>query len=860
MAFMIRIMPSVLVAFMCSTFAFSQVVINEFSASNLNNFIDNFGKTEDWIELYNTSSSTVDIGGMYLTDRPKKPTKWMIPLGTTIPGNGFMKFLCSGRDTVAGLEYHTSFKLSQTTGKDSVALSNTLGVVQEEYPLDITQVEHSRCRTVDGTNTWMVCTNPSPGTSNNFTTQYTRYAEMATMSVTAGFYSGAQTVAITTTELNSAILYTTDGTAPKSGSPQYTVPLTISATTIVKAIVMSSDGQVLPSRITTNTYFINENISLAVMSVGADDVIDLANNTNPPGGGQIPIGSMEYFDINGVRVADTYGDLNRHGQDSWVLDQRSIDWVSRDEMGYSKAIKAKLFHYSDRTEYQRIIMRASGDDNYPALQAPDITPDNAHTGSCHIRDEYVHVLALEGGMKVDVRAVERVVVFLNGQYWGVYGLRERPVDHDFTKYYYDQGKYDIQFLSTWGWTEAEYGGTQAFADWETLRDFILNNDMSIAANYQVCKDNIRLTSLIDYMIANLNSVASDWLNYNTGWWRGRDPDGDHKKWGYILWDNDATWDYYINYSGVPNTDPDAEPCDIDDIGNYMDQFFGTPNNDVGKHEKIFLKLQAESPEFQQLYYSRQADLMNTVYTCDNMLSTLDSMVATISPEMPRQINRWGGSMSIWTQNISTMRSFVQQRCLLLDDGMVNCFTVTGPYALTVEVEPAGAGTVDLNTLSLTSFPWTGNYFGNMDNLIVGVPAGSNSFIRWETKSGNVISPDVNTADASIMLTQADTIVAVFTPFVSVDDPTGGYSFSAYPTVVTDILNIDYELDKAMDVEISMYSTFGVKVADFANASGQRIQGGHHERLNLSAASMSPGIYILYFRAGDHERTTKVFVK
>ena len=111
-----------------------------------------------------------------------------------------------------------------------------------------------------------------------------------------------------------------------------------------------------------------------------------------------------------------------------------------------------------------------------------------------------------------------------------------------------------------------------------------------------------------------------------------------------------------------------------------------------------------------------------------------------------------------------------------------------------------------------------------------------------------------------MLTQADTIVAVFTPFVSVDDPTGGYSFSAYPTVVTDILNIDYELDKAMDVEISMYSTFGVKVADFANASGQRMQGGHHERLNLSAASMSPGIYILYFRAGDHERTTKVFVK
>ncbi|MBL4577137.1 MAG: CotH kinase family protein, partial [Flavobacteriales bacterium] len=356
------------------------------------------------------------------------------------------------------------------------------------------------------------------------------------------------------------------------------------------------------------------------------------------------------------------------------------------------------------------------------------------------------------------------------------------------------------------------------------------------------------------------SVASDWLNYNTGWWRGMDPLGDHKKWGYILWDNDATWDYYINYSGVPNTNPDAVPCDIDDISNYMDQFFAWGGPDVGKHEKIFLKLQAESPEFQQLYYSRQADLQNTVYTCDNMLTTLDSMVATISPEMPRHINRWGGSVAEWNQNVATMRSFVEQRCLLLDDGMISCFNVTGPYALTIEVEPVGAGTVDLNTLSLTNFPWTGNYYGLMDNLIVGVPAGSNSFIRWETKAGHVISPSEDSADASVVLTQGDTLVAVFSPLVSVDDPTGGYSYSAYPTIVTDQLNIDYDLDKAMDVEINLYTMFGVKAADFTEESGQRMPGSHHASIDLRSKGLAPGIYILHFRADDHERTTKLFVK
>jgi hypothetical protein len=76
----------------------AQVVINEYSASNLESFTDAFGKTEDWIELYNTSSNDVDISGWHLSDKVHKPGKWDIPQGTIIPGNGHLVFLCSGRD------------------------------------------------------------------------------------------------------------------------------------------------------------------------------------------------------------------------------------------------------------------------------------------------------------------------------------------------------------------------------------------------------------------------------------------------------------------------------------------------------------------------------------------------------------------------------------------------------------------------------------------------------------------------------------------------------------------------------------------------------------------------------------------
>ena len=103
-----------------SVYSTAQVVINEFSASNLNSFIDSFGKTEDWIELYNTSAIEVDISGWHLSDKAGNPDKWKIPSGTIIPANGYLVFLCSARDGVYNGEFHINFRLSQTTGNDIV--------------------------------------------------------------------------------------------------------------------------------------------------------------------------------------------------------------------------------------------------------------------------------------------------------------------------------------------------------------------------------------------------------------------------------------------------------------------------------------------------------------------------------------------------------------------------------------------------------------------------------------------------------------------------------------------------------------------------------------------------------------------
>ena len=78
------------------------------------------------------------------------------------------------------------------------------------------------------------------------------------------------------------------------------------------------------------------------------------------------------------------------------------------------------------------------------------------------------------------------------------------------------------------------------------------------------------------------------------------------------------------------------------------------------------------------------------------MSTLDSMLAVIEPEMPRQIERWGGTMEEWEENVQDLKDFISDRCLLFDEGMVECFDLTGPYTWRIRLKE-GNNKMEWNT-------------------------------------------------------------------------------------------------------------------------------------------------------------------
>ncbi len=827
------------VALLTTTTSLAQVVINEYSCANLSSYIDNHSDYEDWVELYNPSNTAINLTGYYLSDNTKKPTKWAIPANVTIAANGFVTFWCSGRNEVLGTDYHTNFKISQTVSNpDKLALSNPQGVITDSSVNMVTKAEHSVGRTTNGASTWGIFPTSTKGNSNNTVTPIT-YAAKAVFSLAPGFYTGTQTVTITTPQPNAVIRYTLNGNDPTAASPIYSTPINIATTKVLKATVFTTTANVQPSFINFATFFINVNHTLPVISASGTDVNTLLNGNN-----QIkPNGALEFFGTDKLLKTKSYGSYNKHGQDSWICDQRSCDFVARDEMGYSKQLKYPFFDTSPRTDFQRIIIRASGDDNYPCGH------NTSNEGSAHMRDGYIQNLADRGNLHLDVRKSTRCIMYVNGVYWGVYEIRERPDDHDYTKYYYKQDKFNLQYVLTWGSTWAEYGGQQAIDDWNDIKNYILTNNMADASKYAHVDSVFNIKSLVDYYIVNSYTVCSDWLNYNTGVWRGTDTTGKHKKWGYLLWDNDATFAFYINYTGIPDTSATALPCDAET----------SPTIDDPESHMAMLNQLNQNPDFHQYYISRQADLLNTVFSCDNMLSYLDSYTALIDPEMTRHSTRWNGTYAEWQSNVQRLRYFIERRCASIQNtGMTQCYNLSGPYDVTLKSNLANAGTIKINSLQIDTLPWHGKYYEGVTTTLLAQPKVGYTFDNWTAT--NAIAPNNTTAAVDINIKSDDTITAHFlstNPLLLPQLNTGQIEVNVYPTIFTNNLMVDYTVTKNETVIIELYDAQGKKVPSAQNINTATKAGQHTLSFDFSKSQLKPGNYLVKFSTATFAKTFKV---
>jgi hypothetical protein len=122
--------------------ALGDILVNELMADNGSTATDSNGETDDWIELYNHTSTAKDLSGLYLTDDVTNLTKWQIPLGTAINANDVLIIWADNDPEQSGL--HATFKLS-ASGESVVISDGTTIYDQVDFGIQTQDISYARC-------------------------------------------------------------------------------------------------------------------------------------------------------------------------------------------------------------------------------------------------------------------------------------------------------------------------------------------------------------------------------------------------------------------------------------------------------------------------------------------------------------------------------------------------------------------------------------------------------------------------------------------------------------------------------------------------------------------------------------------
>jgi len=591
------------------------LVINEFMASNNSSAQDPQGQYDDWIEIHNYGPDAIDIGGFYLTDDLSNPTKWRIldgiPILTTIAPNGYLLVWADNDTEYSGL--HANFKLD--ADGEEIGLFDADGstlidsIVFPEQTIDI-----SFGRYPDANDDRRFFAFPSPGQEN--IAAYSGQVADTKFSHNRGFYDTSFSVTIATETEGATIYYTLDGSEPDDISGRslqsmvYTDPIPINETTCLRAKAVKHGWK--PTDIDTHTYIILHDVIRqtqqeallagypsewwggypadyemdpdvyndpdyaglmddALLSIPTVSLVtnqdNLFSHENDPEHGGIyiytghsitggrgwerPV-SAEFFTQDGLKEFQVNCGLRIQGGENRrpnKCPKHSFSLRFRNEYGPTK-LNFKLFDNWPVDSFNTIQFRGVFNNAWthwsPAQRAR----------AQYIRDQWMRDCLSDMGYQ-DAGQGFFVHLYLDGIYWGVYNLQERPVASHYAAY--NGG--DEENIDAINGGRATDGTTGA---WNQMRNVVASRNWE-----EICKL-LDIDNFIDWTIANL-AVSNRDLK-NNGNWRAAGGGTQRRPWHFYSWDAEHVIEG-INQNGTtPSDDPTGLFNYLDDIEEFKVRF------------------------------------------------------------------------------------------------------------------------------------------------------------------------------------------------------------------------------------------------------------------------------------------------
>ena len=574
------------------------LIINEVMTSNNTYLPQNGGNYYDWIELYNNSDKSIKLSDYTITTDVDNINLYKLEDKELKPREYYI-LMASGNVNNSNSKYkHTNFKVSPT---ESLYLYKNGELIDSVFVSSVPK-EYSYGRNKDG---FYYFKTPTPGKANG--SGISAIAYTPTFDTKPGIYNDIDELKVEITG-SGTIYYTLDGSEPTTSSKVYDSPIVLSKTTVVRIINYEKGKKT--SEIVTASYIINENHTLPVLSIGITP-----NNFNRvlnAGGSSLTLPAhAELFESDGTFTIDC--GLKLFGGSTRYIPKKSFALKFSSKYGDS-SLEYKVFDNREATNYKALVIRSGSQDGQYSM----------------IRDELATSIMDDYGT-VDVQAYKPVILYVNGKYWGIYYLREK-VDEDYIENNYNvDGSYS-NILRIDG--EVKYG-TRDF--YTKLLNFVKNNDMTTNENYNKVKEMLDIENYIDFWIGELYTTNNDIVNqryFNNTML-------DDGKIKMIFYDFDfAFYNYGFNYlSWMLN--PDG-------MGEY------------GYDNTLLIRL-LQNKEFKQLFLERLSYNMNNVWTDSNVLNRFNELKELIEPEMPRNQERWGYTMTTWYNELEKLENYIKKR-------------------------------------------------------------------------------------------------------------------------------------------------------------------------------------------------------
>lgn len=191
------------------------IVINEILTSNTFTNTDEDGTYQDWIELYNNGTTTVNLSGYGLSDDAALLYKWVFPNVSVAPGQYLLIWASDKNRTVAGGPLHTNFKISSVG--ELISLTNPGGTTVDSVPATTISSDISYGRLPNGIGNFVFFEAITPNTTNS-ATGYSEVLSPPTFSQNGGFFTTGFNLTLSTTVPGATILYTLDGSEPNANN------------------------------------------------------------------------------------------------------------------------------------------------------------------------------------------------------------------------------------------------------------------------------------------------------------------------------------------------------------------------------------------------------------------------------------------------------------------------------------------------------------------------------------------------------------------------------------------------------------------------------------------------------------------